>query len=161
MSIQVSKTNAKGNSGVDHSGPNNKTPGPTKVDPRTVTEFQKDYTFGRGNYGNNAYGGPSSLTPGMTTDGIPNLAQKRDPVLDEIQASGTARNVGTADSTGRTVASEGDNLLRDIAAGGMRGPKSMPSPTHPFMSGAASGPKIPGAVDTSAVENPVRKPNGS
>ncbi len=126
----------------------NKTPGPTKVDPRTVTEFQKDYTYGRGNYGSNSYGGPSSLTPGMTTDGIPNLAQKRDAVLDEVQANGLARSTNI-DDTGRTVSeaanmagklggAEGDPQLRRLASGNV--------PTHSGTKGAASGPKIPGTL---------------
>ncbi len=166
---------AKGNSGVDHSGLANKTPAPTKVDPRTVTEFQKDYTFGRGNYGNNAYGGPSSLTPGMTTDGIPNLAQKRDAVLDEIQASGTARNVMTGDATGRTwpgkdsmstrgLAQHDDGLLEDIASGERGGgAKSRPVPVHSSMAKRSVDEGSPGGSVGSGLNNnqsdPVRKPS--
>jgi hypothetical protein len=165
MANQV-KTISKGNSGVDHSGPNNKTPAPTQA-PRI--RFSDDFG-GKGdlNYGRNRQNLPASVEPGATVES--DLAKDLrtsvdDPALATVIAKGTARRVNTLDTTGRTLAQQGgDGLLRDLAAGGTgHGVKGRPSPVHPSMAprsvaeGSPGGP-VPGAIDKSATADPVRKP---
>ena len=149
MPIQVSKTNAKGNSGVDHSGPNNKTPAPTQA-PRI--RFGDDFG-GKGdlNYGRNRQNLPSSVEPGATVES--DLAKDLrtsvdDPALATIIGKGMARDLSVGDSTGRTLAQQGgDGLLRDLAASGTgHGTKGRPRPcTRPWPR-LASMPEAPVAT---------------
>lgn len=70
-------------------GRENKTPAPTRYDPTA-----KDHTFGRasGNPGGNAYGGPSSITPGTKAiQAVVNPQAPTDQVLENIVAVGTAQ----------------------------------------------------------------------
>jgi hypothetical protein len=148
----------------------NKTPAPTRTSADLA--LAKDTAWGRaaggiqGNPGQNAYGGPSSLSPGEKPMDSIVQGTNPDPVRDEIISRGTARNLNVGDSTGRTLAQNGgDGLLRDLAASGTgHGTKGKPSPVHAAMAprGAADGSPggaVPSGVDTGATANPVRKPS--
>ena len=64
-----------------------KTPAPTAHPPGS----EKDFTFGRQSYGANAYGGPSSLTPGKKERASLTVNNDdSDAVLDAIKQHGTA-----------------------------------------------------------------------
>jgi hypothetical protein len=165
---------AKGNSGVDHSGPNNKTPAPTQA-PRI--RFSDDFG-GKGdlNYGRNRQNLPSSVEPGATVES--DLAKDlrttvTDPALAEIISRGTARNVMTGDATGRTwpgkdsmstrgLAQHDDGLLEDIASGERGGgAKSRPVAVHPAQAKRTVDEGSVGSGLTNNQSDPVRKPSGS
>lgn len=64
----------------------NRTPAPIDY------EGMKDNAYGRQNYGANAYGGPSSLTPGQAVKSEGIDAQGFDPVLEIIQHRSIAKD---------------------------------------------------------------------
>jgi hypothetical protein len=144
-----STTAARGDASSKPS-PNGPTPAPIKpvVPPG---EFGNHLDEFRGNgYGRGQSSLPSSLAPGQAVISDFNISPKGgDPVLDVVRNQGTARRP-TADTSGRVIAHVDDGQLRTIGANNV--------PTHFAMKGPADAPKVPGAIDKTATENPVRKP---
>lgn len=148
MAKQV-KTNAPGN--APGAGPV-KTPAPTQRPPGS----EKDFTFGRQSYGANAYGGPSSLTPGhkerasltVNNDGD-------DPVMEAIKQHGVGAG-GIDPMTGDTV-----TMAEGVAGTQVRKIAAKNVPGHPHMKDANTGGAPRGAVpaNTGASNGTVaRKP---
>ena len=112
----------------------NKTPAPV------FDETARDKTFGRENYGSNAYGGPSSLEPGQCQKMSGIDAQNPDPILDLVQKQGLARDDKPA-----------DRQLRDI------GSKNV-GPAHGHsrrgVSDGSPGSTVPDKLGTSVAPNP-------
>jgi hypothetical protein len=186
MAVQ-SKTKAAGNSGVDHSGPNNKTPPQTKQSPaydinsqatadeKASKELRKDYEWGRSGYGANAFGGASSDTPGKRTRAALTVNNDDgDEALNTIKNRGLARDPGVGDGTDRTfpmapssaggfdAGAAGDEMLRSLADGERSGKGRVPVHTAMAPRGAADGSPggpVPSGVDLGATADPVRKPS--
>jgi hypothetical protein len=186
MAIQVSKTKAAGNSGVDHSGPNNKTPPQAKQSPAYdintqatadqmgSKEFEKDYTWGRSGYGANAFSGASSDTPNHRTRAALTVNDDDgDEVLNTIKNRGLARDPSIGDGTDRTfpmapssaggfdAGAAGDEMLRSLSDGQRSGKGRVP--VHSAMAPRAVDEGSPGGSVGSGLTNnqsdPVRKPS--
>jgi len=180
MAIQVSKTKAAGNSGVDHSGPNNKTPPQAKQSPdygAALAQGKHDYDsqWGRTGYGANAFSGSSSDTPAhRTRGGLTVNDDDGDEVLNTIKARGLARDPSVGDGTNRTfpmspsttagfdAGAAGDEMLRSLSDGQRSGKARVPVHSAMAPRGAADGSPgggVPSSVDTGAVADTARKPS--
>lgn len=172
------KKSAKGNSGVDHSGPNNKTPAQTQQSPdygAALAQGKRDYDsqWGRTGYGANAFGGASSDTPGKRTRAaLTANNDDTDPVLNAVKDRGLARDPRVGDDSGRTFPMQpstaggfdggaaSDPILRDLAAGvhgkGTPGYHDSMLPRGP--SDGSPGGSVPSGLTNKQTE-PVRKPS--
>jgi hypothetical protein len=129
MAIQPSTVAAKGDAPAITS-PTKATPAPSKAPP--LVDFDRSHAGDTARYGRNQGQHASSLNPGETLASDFN-AQPDDPVLAEIQA----RGMRSDDPSGLA------NAPRDIGTAGR-------VPTHPHLSGASPGPKVPGSVEAAA-----------
>lgn len=115
----------------------NKTPAPTQHPPGT----EKDFTFGRQSYGANAYGGPSSLTPGKKERASLTVNNDdSDPVLDAIKQHGVGA-AGIDPLTGDSV-----TMAEGVAGSQVRKIAAKNVPAHPHMKDANVGGAPSGAV---------------
>ena len=112
----------------------------------------RDKSFGRENYGSNAFSGASSLTPGQTVESpLATDLRSGDDCLDRVQAAGTARHDPKSNEPGsqtRDISDSRDGNLQQVpAAFGMKG--------------AAAGPTIPAKLGTSEGAPERQPPSGS
>jgi hypothetical protein len=121
--------------------PNTGSPGFTPAPKYQTPDLEEVRVFTPG-YGTNNDGGPSSVAPGKTrTSGL----------ADELKRF--AQNDGELDR----VISEGTARRDDSITGQLRAIADKKVPTHPHMSGASAGPKVPAKLGMSEAP-PVRKP---
>lgn len=109
-------------------------------------------SFGRENYGANAYGGPSSVAPGQTTES-PLAADLRsgDDALDQVQSQGTSRHDPKSNEPGsqtRDINDSRDNNLPQV-------------PVAFGMKGASKGGTVPAKLGTSDGQPNMQPPKGA
>jgi hypothetical protein len=121
-----------------HKGKKSTTAGPVV----TPAPDARDKSFGRGSYGANAYGGPSSIAPGVTVESpLASDLRSGDDALDQVQRNGTAKPTPPSHGPGsqtRDLSDLADNNLAQVPnAFGMRGASR--GGTVPAKTGASEG----------------------
>jgi hypothetical protein len=131
------------------------TPAPEKpYDPRTGG-YERTWGRDPAQSGSNCFAGASSLPPGARQKEVA-LAQSPQP--DSTREHVISKSQKLIEHEGSTVDNQMTNSqTRDIRENRGSQPRERVVPSHPHMSGARSGPKVPSATGYSESQ-PVRKP---